>query len=189
MWQSIVLSLMMLVFVSTFGVPIETPEVEERNEFVIQAPSGWGYRTFKGKNGLIGVLWPEHVSFNMTDTAIFVFLETAGISANFPLDNLNLFEEKCPQASFVFPDIDQSLSSEEKEKYTDTLSLGEKYFRGRCGKTMILFKETISQYTLIFALISARYVSKKEFADAKQVVRAYKNEVESSLGIDNVNTQ
>lgn len=156
-------------------VPIQTPDLEERNEFVIRSPDNWGYRTFRGKNGLIGVLWPGNVSFNMTDTACFVFLQTADQSIPEVPDNVNLFREKCPEADFKF-------FSEENDN--PTYSLAETYFTGRCGRTTILFKETIRQYTLIFALISGRYISKREFADIKNVVKAYRIEVKKYLKMD-----
>lgn len=178
MWK--IFAIVSLLFVNLSGhcMPIPTPEVEERNEFVIRAPSGWGYRTFPGKNGLIGVLWPSNVSFNMAMTAIFVFLQTADEPIPEPLANINLFREKCPGADVKFfrPNDEQ-----ETEKNKDTKSIAETYFTGRCGRTMILFREVINQYTLIFALISKDYITRKQFADTKQIVQAYKHEIEESL--------
>lgn len=155
------------------AVPIDTPEVDERNEFVIKCPFGWGYRTFKGHNGLIGVLWPANTSFNLTDTAVFVFLQTAYEDIPDEADNINLFTEKCPLAQFKF--------AEEGTENDNTLSIEEKYFSGRCGRTMVLFKEVVGPYTLVFAYISANYVSKKQFFDVKQMVAAYKDEVQKYI--------
>ena len=54
---------------------IYTPPVDEQNKFVIDSPLGWGYKTLRGTNGLIGVLWPRGTSFNDSDTVIFVFVQ------------------------------------------------------------------------------------------------------------------
>lgn len=167
--------MLITMFSNTSAVPIETPDVEECNEFAIQAPSNWGYRTFKGHNGLIGVLWPSKTSFNMTDTAVFVFLQKTDEEIPEELDNINLFTEKCPQAEFILATPD-----EEKDP---TMSLAELYFKGRCGRTTILFKEVIKQYTLVIAFISARYASKQEFADTKNIVESYKIEISKALGL------
>jgi hypothetical protein len=149
---------------------IETPSNEERNNFMIQSPEGWGYRTFKGKNGLIAVLWPSETSFNHTDTAIFIFLQNNAEKLPDIPDNINLFTEKCPSANFKFATL--------KEKENETLSIAETYFSGRCGRTMILFKANIdNNYTLIIALVSAQYVSQKQFADTKAIATAYKKEI------------
>ena len=148
---------------------IETPEHDERNTFVIDPPDGLGYRTFAGKNGLISVLWPSECSFNSSDTAIFVFIQ----NNNEPLpdipDNINLFMEKCPQANFKF--------ASPKDRKDETLSISERYFSGRCGLTMILFKEDIGNLTLVVLLASAKYVSSSQMADAKAIVAAYTKEI------------
>jgi hypothetical protein len=172
MMKSLVVLFLSMIIFANFGVygdPIETPEFDERNEFVIKTPKGWGYRTFPGKNGLIGALWPFGTSFNSTDTAIFVFIQTN--NEEFPTvpDNINLFTEKCTQANFKF-------SSDTRN---ETLSLAEKYFSGRCGKTMILFEEHVGNYTVITLVVSAEYVSREQLADAKKIVAAYKKEIET----------
>ncbi len=150
--------------------PIETPDFDERNIFAIKSPLGWGYRTFVGKNGLIGALWPAGTSFNKTDTAVFVFLQ----NNNEPLpevpDNINLFREKCEKADFKF-----AAPSSENDV---TQSIAEHYFSGRCGRTMILLKEQIGNYTVIVAFVSARYVTKKQLDDVKEIVRSYKREIQ-----------
>ncbi|MDR0968352.1 MAG: hypothetical protein LBL99_01805 [Holosporaceae bacterium] len=155
------------------GVPIATPDFDERNEFVIKDPHDWGYRTFNGKNGLIGVLWPAGTSFNSADSAIFVFLQNNKEKLPAKPCNINLFVEKCPKANFKF--------ASSKEKNDQTLSIAEQYFSGRCGRTMILFKEAIEEYVVIIALVSAQYVTKKQLADAKEVASAYRKEIEKSI--------
>ncbi|MDR1235697.1 MAG: hypothetical protein LBJ96_01685 [Holosporaceae bacterium] len=165
---------------SACGVPIETPELDERNEFVIKAPEEWGYRTFVGKNGLIGVLWPRGTSFNSTDTAIFVFLQTEGVKLPKKPDNINLFTEKCQKAKFMFSTGDQKKKSDADDDDDDdaTLSIAEEYFSGRCGRTEILFKEVIDKYTIVVFLASGKYISKKQLADAKKVAANYRKEIE-----------
>lgn len=175
-----IFAVLSMLFINLQGrcIPIPTPEIEERNEFVIRTPAGWGYRTFPGKNGLIGVLWPADISFNAAMTAIFVFLQTAGEPIPEPLANINLFHEKCPGADVKFVHLEDENAD---DKIKDTLSIAETYFSGRCGRTMILFKEVIHQYTLIFALISKDYITRKQFADTRSIVQAYKNEIEAAL--------
>lgn len=164
---------LLLANLSTFCIPIPTPDFAELNKFVIKAPSGWGYRTFKGENGLIGVLWPSNVSFNGAMTVLFVFLQTAGQPIPDPLDNINLFQEKCPKANvqFVRPE-------DIPKKKRNTLSISDQYFQGRCGRTTVLFREVINQYTLVFALVAKDYVTKAQFADVEEIVKSYRNEVE-----------
>ncbi|MDR2782174.1 MAG: hypothetical protein LBB21_07050 [Holosporaceae bacterium] len=174
MMGRLLLFLFVLCEFSVRGVPIETPELDERNEFAIQSPEDWGYRTFKGKNGLIGVLWPKGTSFNSTDTAIFVFVQDSKEKLPKKPDNINLFTEKCPKAKFKF-------SKMTKRKRDETLSIAEEYFSGRCGRTMILFKEVIDNYTIIVFLASARYVSKKHLSDTKKVVANYRKEIEKYI--------
>jgi hypothetical protein len=153
--------------------PIATPDFDERNRFVIKAPDGWGYRTFNGENGLIGVFWPFGTSFNSSDTAIFVFLQNDDKKLPVKPDNINLFKEKCPDAKFRF--------SDPKNAGDETLSIAEEYFSGRCGKTMILFKEVINNYTVIILLASAKYVSQKQLSDAKEIATNYRKEIEKSI--------
>lgn len=165
---------------SIYGREITTPEIEEKNKFFIHSPSDWGYRTFKGENGLIGALWPANTSFNLTETAIFVFLQTADEKLPEIADNINLFHEKCPGMDFkLFT----------PEKNNNIFSLNETYFSGRCGRTTVLFKETIGQYTLIFALISGNYITKKQFEDTKAIVKAYKDEVENYVKTNHNNQE
>jgi hypothetical protein len=174
MMEKLILLFFLIIF-SNFRVccvPIETPEFDERNEFVIKSPEGWGYRTFSGQNGLIGVLWPSGTSFNSTDTAVFVFLQNYKEKLPDIPENINLFTEKCPKARFKFA----SLKDEENE----TLSIAERYFSGRCGRTMILFKESIDDYTIVIALVSSRYVSKQQLLDVKKIALSYRKEIEKS---------
>ncbi|MDR2766162.1 MAG: hypothetical protein LBB63_01725 [Holosporaceae bacterium] len=155
---------------SEHSVPIETPEIEEKNEFVIQVPTSWGYRTFKGKNGLIATLWPlKNGSYGKTDTAIFVFLQSEGTHDPEAVENQNIFTEKCPQATFKL--------AEEGDKNDPTKSISEKYFSGRCGRTMVLIEEVVENYTLVVALISERYAMNRELDDAKDVAAAYVQEI------------
>lgn len=168
------LYIIFFVFVGTFGIPIETPDTDERNDFVIRCPYGWGYRTFKGENGLIGVFWPKGTSFNLTDTAIFVFLRDKSKHHPTKLDNIHLFEEKCTKARFKIP--------KEVEDRNPTKSLGEKYFRGRCGRTMIIIEESIGNYNVVLLLASAkRYITKKQLADFKDIAIAYRREAEDCI--------
>ena len=162
------------VFVETYSVPIDTPDVDERNNLVIRSPDGWGYRTFRGNNGLIGVFWPKGTSFNKTDTAVFVFLQDS--NEQFPEipDNINLFTEKCTKATFKFAEI----TADENP----TKSLGEKYFNGRCGHTMILSEEKIDNYRIVIALVSAKpYVTKTQLRDLKEISNAYRRETEEYI--------
>ncbi|MDR0677303.1 MAG: hypothetical protein LBF57_01330 [Holosporaceae bacterium] len=160
-------------FFRSYSIPIETPEFDERNPFVINSPEGWGYRTFKGKNGLIGVLWPNNLTFNATNIAAFVFLQNTNTKLPRKPANINLFYEKCPQAKFQFSSI---------EKINDeTLSIAERYFTGRCGRTMILLQETVENYNVIIALVSAKYITKEQLADIKSVAASYKREIEKYI--------
>lgn len=153
--------------------PIETPDFDERNIFAIKSPLGWGYRTFVGKNGLIGVLWPAGTSFNKTDTAVFVFVQNNNEPLPEEPDNVNLFREKCEKADFKFAPTDSSND--------ETQSIAENYFRGRCGRTMILMKEQVGDYTIIIAFVSARYVTKQQLDEVKEVIKSYKKEVQKYL--------
>jgi hypothetical protein len=157
------------------GIPIETPEFDERNEFVIRSPEGWGYRTFNGKNGLIGVLWPSGTSFNSTDTIAFVFVQNDNEKLPEKPANIDIFNEKCPGAGFKF--------AKAKDEENDTLSIAETYFSGRCGRTMILFKESVENYTVIVAFVSAKPVLQKQLTAVKQIAPAYKKEIENYLKI------
>lgn len=153
-------------------IPIETPDIpEECNNFMISCPSGWGYRTFDAENGLIGVFWPEDTTFNATDTAVFVFLQDNNKKLPEEPENLNLFTEKCTKATFNFSFKDDD----------PTESLAEKYFSGRCGRTMIIFKERVKNYHVILALVSAKYISKKQLNDVKQIAKNYKQEIKTYL--------
>jgi hypothetical protein len=162
----------LLYFAGMFAVPIDTPEFDERNDFVINSPNGWGYRTFKGENGLIGVLWPAETTFNLADTVIFIFLQ----DENSPLPsvpcNINLFTEKCTKAKFKFAKPNDN---------NPALSLGEKYFSGKCGRTMVLMKENVKNYNMIFVIVSAKYITKQQFADFKLVAANYEHEVEKYI--------
>lgn len=160
-----------LLFAETFGVPIETPDYDERNDFVVRCPAGWGYRTFTGDNGLIGVFWPKKTSFNLTDTAIFVFLQNNDKPIPKKADNIHLFREKCTKARFKF--------ATERSERNRTKSLGEKYFRGRCGRTMVIIEEVVGPYRVVLLIASAkRYITKKQLLDFKEIARAYKREAQ-----------
>lgn len=168
--------LALLFFFGADCIPIETPEQPERSRFVIRAPSGWAYRTFKGNNGLIGVLWPKGTSFNNCDTAVFVFIQ----DFNEPFlpevpENGHLFQEKCPKSEFKFADAE--------DDQNQTLSIEEKYFTGLCGRTEVMFEEKVKNFRIITVLASSFYVSDDLFDDVKYIVSAYKAEIEDSLGI------
>ncbi|MDR1375765.1 MAG: hypothetical protein LBJ45_03055 [Holosporaceae bacterium] len=156
-----------------FSIPIETPIFDEKNELVIRSPTKWGYRTFRGKNGLIGVLWPFGTSFNSTNTVIFIFLQSEKDKKSENPDNINLFREKCPRANFKF--------ASPNDMDDQTKSIYEKYFLGRCGRTMVLLEETVQDYTIIVALVSGRYISKQELRDAKEVAASYVKEIEKYI--------
>jgi hypothetical protein len=166
------------------AIPIDTPEVNYTGEgtFAIKCPDGWGYRTFRGDNGLIAVLWPAESTFNAAGTAIFVFMQNSGRPLPEIPCNINLFTEKCTKANFHFVS---------KQDINDpTKSLNEKYFTGKCGKTMILFEEIIREYTLIFAFISDGYVTKNQLADVKEAVANYRVELEEYIKmIDSLNNE
>ena len=154
------------------SVPIYTPDQPERSRFIIKAPSGWAYRTFKGENGLIGVLWPKQTSFNDCETAVFVFLQDFNevFLPEFP-DNIQLFREKCPKADFKFATLE--------EDNDPTLSIEEKYFSGFCGRTEVVFEEKVKNFRIITVLASSFYVSDELFSDVREIVAAYKNEVQN----------
>lgn len=159
------------IFFETSAVPIETPDTDERNDFVVRCPAGWGYRTFKGNNGLIGVFWPKRTSFNLTDTAIFVFLQDYDKPLPKKADNIHLFREKCTKANFKF--------STERSDRNPTKSLGEKYFRGRCGRTMVIMEEVVGPYRVVLLIASAKmYITKKQLLDFKEIARAYRSEAQ-----------
>lgn len=166
--------LFLVLMLSVFDVncdQIETPDFDPRNKFAIDVPSGWGYRTFSGENGLVAVLWPADTSFNRADTVAFVFVQNSDTMLPDIPDNINLFKEKCGKADFKFALTDDDV----------TQSLSEKYFTGRCGRTMILFEERIENYTVILAFVSAKNVSKSQLMDIKTVVASYKKEIEQYL--------
>lgn len=161
----------LLLFFETIAVPIETPDLDERNDFVVRCPSGWGYRTFRGDNGLIGVFWPRRTSFNLTDTAIFVFLQNNDKPLPQKADNIHLFRGKCTKAKFKF--------ATERSERNPTKSLGEKYFRGRCGRTMVIIEEMVGPYRMVLLIASAkRYITKRQLLDFKEIARAYKCEAQ-----------
>lgn len=161
-------------------LPIETPDQPERSQFVIKAPSGWAYRTFKGNNGLVGVLWPKGTSFSDCDTAVFVFIQNFDEPLPKIPDNIQIFGEKCQKAEFKFAD--------RKNDQDKTFSIEEKYFSGFCGRTQILFEEKVKNFRIITMLASSFYVSRDLFEDVKYIVSAYKTEIEDSLGIKNKKT-
>lgn len=154
------------------GIPIFTPDIpEECNNFMINGPGGWGYRTFSARNGLIAVFWPETKNFYETDTAVFVFLQDNNEPIPDEPENINLFTEKCTKANFHF-----SL-----DHYDPKKSLAEQYFSGRCGRTMIILKEEVENYHVIIAFVSARYVTRKELKEVKRIAKNYKDEIEAYI--------
>jgi len=164
----------LLFFFGSSCVPIETPDQPERNKFVINAPDGWAYRTFKGNNGLIGVLWPKGTSFNDCDTAVFVFIQHIDepFLPEVP-ENSHLFKEKCPKAEFNFTHLEDDQDA--------TMSIEEKYFTGLCGRTEVLFEEKIQNIRTVTVLASSFYVSQNLFEDVKYIVSAYRKEIEKEL--------
>ena len=169
-----VIYLFLVLMLTIFDVnsdQIETPDFDPRNKFAIDVPAGWGYRTFSGENGLIAVLWPADTSFNLSDTVIFIFLQNSESILPDTPDNINLFKEKCGKADFKFSMTDDDV----------TQSISEKYFAGRCGRSMILFEETVENYTLIIAFVSAKNVTKTQLMDVKTVVASYRKEIEQYL--------
>ncbi|MBQ3565538.1 MAG: hypothetical protein IJA14_05315 [Alphaproteobacteria bacterium] len=167
----IVLLFALILAPEMLGTPIYTPEYDERNDLVIKAPQGWGYRTFKGENGLIGALWPKGTSFNSADTAVFVFAQHYDqIMPKIP-ENAYLFTEKCPLSKFKFADP--------RDEEDRTLSIEERYFSGRCGKTRVLFEEKVDDIRIIVILVSSYDVAAELFKDVKYIVSAYKKEAEA----------
>ncbi len=168
--------LTLLFCLGSGGIPIETPDQPERNKFVIRAPNGWAYRTFKGENGLIGILWPKGTSFNDCDTAVFVFIQDFDepFLPEIP-ENSHLFHEKCPKSEFKFADSE--------DDQDETMSIEEKYFKGLCGRTEVMFEEKVKNFRIITVLASSYYVSNDLFDDVKYIVSSYKKEIEESLGI------
>ena len=163
-----------LFFCGSHCVPIETPDQPERNNLVINAPGGWAYRTFKGNNGLIGVLWPKGTSFNDCDTAVFVFIQHIDepFLPEVP-ENSHIFKEKCPKAEFNFTHLEDDQDA--------TMSIEEKYFTGLCGRTEVLFEEKIQNIRVITVLASSFYVSQDLFKDVRYIVSAYRKEIEKNL--------
>lgn len=153
---------------------IETPDNLEHNRFAIDVPTGWAYRTFKGDNGLIGVLWPKTTSFSKCETAVFVFIQDFDeeFLPEVP-ENVHLFEEKCSKAEFKF-----ALLEEDQDK---TKSIEEKYFSGHCGRTEVLFEEKVENFRIIVFLASSFNISKELYKDVENIVAAYKEEVKTWL--------
>jgi hypothetical protein len=166
---------LLLFAFGTKAIPIDTPDNNYTGEgvFVIKCPNGWGYRTFRGDNGLIAALWPAESTFNAAGTAVFVFLQNSTKPLPKIPCNINLFTEKCTKANFHFATA--------QDKNDSTKSLNEKYFAGKCGKTMILFEENVQKYTLIFAFISDGYVTKNQLADVKELIANYRIELEEYI--------
>lgn len=167
------LCLALLFNLELLGVPIKTPEVPELNKFAIAIPNGWGYRTFRGDNGLIGALWPKGTSFNNCDTAVFIFAQDFTKPMPEIPENAHLFKEKCPKSGFKLANSEDDADA--------TKSISEKYFEGLCGKTEILFEERIKDIRIIVALASSKYVPQSLFKDVQNIVKAYRREVEKSL--------
>jgi hypothetical protein len=115
-------------------------------------------------------MWPAWTTFNLTDTAIFIFLQDDNAKIPKIPCNINLFSEKCTKAKFRF--ISQ------KESNDPTLSLGEKYFRGRCGRTMIIMKETVENFNIIILAAAAKTLSSKQLDDVKKISASYRSEAE-----------
>lgn len=159
---------------------IATPDNLEHNRFAINVPTGWAYRTFKGNNGLIGVLWPKNTSFSKCDTAVFIFIQDFDeeFLPEVP-ENVHLFKEKCSKAEFKF-----ALLEDDQDK---TKSIEEKYFSGHCGRTEILFEEKVENFRIIGFFASSFDVSRDLYNDVEAIVSAYKKEVKTWL--DNQKTR
>lgn len=153
---------------------IATPDNLEHNRFAINVPTGWAYRTFKGENGLIGVLWPKTTSFSKCDTAVFVFIQDFDeeFLPEVP-ENVHLFKEKCSKAEFKF-----ALLEDDQDK---TKSIEEKYFSGHCGRTEVLFEEKVENFRIIVFFASSFDVSRELYKDVENIVSAYKKEVKTWL--------
>ncbi|MDR3151826.1 MAG: hypothetical protein LBT67_03165 [Holosporaceae bacterium] len=173
MFKLLIIAASLLLSMDLQAVSIYTPAHTENNKFAIKCPDEWGYRTLKGDNGLIGVMWPAISTFNLTGTAVFIFVQdNRGKLPKAPC-NINIFREKCPGADFKFS------SAADNKNYTK--SIGEKYFKGHCGRTAVIFEEKVGQYILVFFFISDKYVTKKQFAEVKIAVNAYRREVEKYI--------
>jgi hypothetical protein len=151
---------------------IDTPNKSyDGNKIAIKIPGGWGYRTFPGRNGLIGALWPNGTTYHKAKTVIFIFLQSR---YNGTPANVNLYEEKCTKSKFKF--------ATEKDNKDPRKSVYEKYFTGPCGSTMVLFEEIIGDWHLICVLASSKEsISKIALTNAKEVVNHYKKELEQTI--------
>ncbi|MDR2268118.1 MAG: hypothetical protein LBD81_01550, partial [Holosporaceae bacterium] len=120
MFRLLVIAAVLLLSLGLQAISIYTPANIENNKFAIKCPDEWGYRTLKGDNGLIGVMWPTTSTFNFTGTALFIFVQDNRVELPKVPCNINIFREKCPSADFKFS------SMEDNRNYTK--SIGEKYF-------------------------------------------------------------
>ena len=171
MLLNLFLFIFFLMFEGVNAVAIDTPNMDERNEIAINPPYDWGYRTFPGKNGLLGAFWPKNTTFNLTQKAIFVFIQDDNAEPDDVPENINLFTEKCEKANFNF--------SEKNRDITD--SIYETYFSGKCGRTMILLEDSIAQYKIILSVVGATNVTKKQLRDAKEIMHSYKKEIKKQI--------
>lgn len=167
------LCLALLFSLDLQSIPIKTPEIPELNKFAIAIPSGWGYRTFRGDNGLIGALWPKGTTFNNCDTAVFIFAQDFTKPMPKIPENAHLFKEKCPKSGFKLAKPEDDADA--------TKSISEKYFDGLCGRTEILFEERIKDIRIIVVLASSKYVPRSLFKDVQNIVKSYRREVEKSF--------
>lgn len=71
----------------------------------INAVSGWNIRQYGYTHGLHAVLWPANTSWEMADSAIFVFVnDRTQPSQN--IEGANIFSMKCPHMSIIkLPDL------------------------------------------------------------------------------------
>jgi hypothetical protein len=176
MFRLLIVAAALLLSLKLQAIAIYTPANTENNKFAIKCSNEWGYRTLKGDNGLIGVMWPATSTFNLTGTAVFIFVQDNRAALPKVPCNINIFREKCTGADFKFS------TAAENKNYTK--SIGEKYFKGRCGRTTVIFEEKVGQYIIIFFFVSDKYVTKKQFAEVKEALKGYKEEVEKYI-IDN----
>ncbi|MDR1334778.1 MAG: hypothetical protein LBJ19_00660 [Holosporaceae bacterium] len=167
-----------MLFFNTSAREIYTPATSfDGNHIAIKTPLGWGYRTFPGINGLIGVLWlmySNSISFNNADTVIFIFLQSRGAELLDAPDNVHLFKEKCKKSTFKF--------ASDADARDNKKSIYEKYFSGPCGSTMVVFEEEIGSKRLICALVSAKKeISQSILYVTREVIKTYKQEIKLQI--------
>lgn len=84
--------------------PIEIPQ-DTLITGKINAVSGWNIHQYGSVHGLHAVLWPVNTSWEMTASAIFVFVNDRTQTVQH-IDGANVFAEKCPSMSIIkLPDL------------------------------------------------------------------------------------